>query len=421
MVRRPRPKFLAGIAAARPSALTRPLSSQPTGQSIDRIGREGPGPATACVSWCGAGGCWSGRAGGPVARFRLLRPYFDRSKSGGRAFDHRALPGGARCCRLWPRWTVGFWGAVLTDPTPHRRMGSGPSRESRPPERRRRVSAFGHSLSAPSSQLTPSATPLPKPHNTGGGQPLPPTPATMQRWGLSALPLLALLLAAQAPQGTEAIPAAQAKNLTRVLYLHNYPTMLFYKSMYNVRDVPCFGGGSIGRSAPFGRRWWEQPACTPLINPKTHPPNKPQTTHHTTKNTTGRDRSRRRLQVEPVLHSGQAPRRQDGRGQRQRGLPDGHGVGGRAGRPLRADRPAAGVWLLVWVGKGLEGGRDRVASLGSLVTQQQMRPVAVFLYGVGWDRPGIEGRFGSDTFRNPHHQNPHRTTPSGTCRCRRPS
>lgn len=78
----------------------------------------------------------------------------------------------------------------------------------------------------------------------------------MQRWGLSALPLLALLLAAQAPQGTEAIPAAQAKNLTRVLYLHNYPTMLFYKSMYNVRGVTCFGGVSVGSVDWLGRVGW---------------------------------------------------------------------------------------------------------------------------------------------------------------------
>ena len=52
----------------------------------------------------------------------------------------------------------------------------------------------------------------------------------------------ALLLAVQAPLPTaEAISMAGAKNLTRVLYLHNYPTMLFYKSMYQVGG--CGGTG----------------------------------------------------------------------------------------------------------------------------------------------------------------------------------
>lgn len=80
--------------------------------------------------------------------------------------------------------------------------------------------------------------------------------------------LLLLLLAAQAPRAAEAIGAAQAKNLTRVLYLHNYPTMLFYKSMYNVRSVRAI---DLGRSV--GRARWEQPPPVPLPTPQ-HPQNR---------------------------------------------------------------------------------------------------------------------------------------------------
>lgn len=54
--------------------------------------------------------------------------------------------------------------------------------------------------------------------------------------GLPALVTLGATLLAALP-AAQAISQADAKNLTRVLYLHNYPTMLFYKSMYTVRGM----------------------------------------------------------------------------------------------------------------------------------------------------------------------------------------
>lgn len=88
----------------------------------------------------------------------------------------------------------------------------------------------------PFTLIRPNPRTQPQPKHT---QDPPPLQGTMRATsGLSALAALgaALLVALQAPLPTaEAISDQQAKNLTRVLYLHNYPTMLFYKSMYNVR------------------------------------------------------------------------------------------------------------------------------------------------------------------------------------------
>jgi hypothetical protein len=117
----------------------------------------------------------------------------------------------------------------------------------------------------------------------------------------------ALLLAAAHLPAAHAISQAQARNLTRVLYIHNYPTMLFYKSMYTVSGVG--GGGWVGVLDEVGLAglaqgiggidWWEMAmgtAPSAPLEPQTpkspHASRLPPLPQHTHTHTTDRPTDR---------------------------------------------------------------------------------------------------------------------------------